>query len=232
MYRERQFLRLFRYTRRQHERRGTVEGNQNWQKQIFVYWEGLFRKITELLQHWWQQNWIFILETLFQQKLSGVSFTDPTSTVGLQLLILWLLKVMFRRVNDGVTTIKPGHQTNENAWCGHMNRPSRCCLHQEEFTFGEHPRKPTIRNAWFKQWHTRKVLWWFRQQYQGIVLVPLLLFMAELLTAITWTFWVLWCSPWSRSYFRTMMQFSNKTMFTIRMLSASASNAAQHRYFV
>jgi hypothetical protein len=30
-----------------------------------------------------------------------------------------------------------------------MSRPSRCCLHQEEFTSGEHPRKPTIRNAWF-----------------------------------------------------------------------------------
>jgi hypothetical protein len=30
-----------------------------------------------------------------------------------------------------------------------MSRPSRCSLHQEEFTFGEHPRKPTIRNAWF-----------------------------------------------------------------------------------
>jgi hypothetical protein len=30
-----------------------------------------------------------------------------------------------------------------------MSRPSRCSLHQEEFTFGEHPRKPAIRNAWF-----------------------------------------------------------------------------------
>jgi hypothetical protein len=30
-----------------------------------------------------------------------------------------------------------------------MNRPSRCSLLQEEFLFGEHPRKPTIRNAWF-----------------------------------------------------------------------------------
>jgi hypothetical protein len=30
-----------------------------------------------------------------------------------------------------------------------MSRPSRCCLHQEEFTF-EHPStKPKVRNAWF-----------------------------------------------------------------------------------
>jgi hypothetical protein len=30
-----------------------------------------------------------------------------------------------------------------------MGRPSRCSLHQEEFKFEEHPRKPTIRNACF-----------------------------------------------------------------------------------
>jgi hypothetical protein len=34
--------------------------------------------------------------------------------IGLQLLNLWLLKVMLRCVNDGVTTIKPGHQTTGN----------------------------------------------------------------------------------------------------------------------
>jgi hypothetical protein len=44
-----------------------------------------------------------------------VSFTNPTSTIGLQLLNLWLLKVIPRSVNDGVTTIKPGHQTTGNA---------------------------------------------------------------------------------------------------------------------
>jgi hypothetical protein len=35
-----------------------------------------------------------------------VSFINPTSTVGLQLLNRWFLKVMLRCVNDGVTTIK------------------------------------------------------------------------------------------------------------------------------
>jgi transposase len=35
-----------------------------------------------------QQNSIFIQKTLFQQKLSDLSFTNPTSTVGLQLLNL------------------------------------------------------------------------------------------------------------------------------------------------
>jgi hypothetical protein len=79
------------------------------------HWEELFRKITELLQHRWQQNRIFILKTLFPHKLSDVSFTNPKSTVELQLLNLWLLKVMLRCVNDGVTTMKLGHQTSGNA---------------------------------------------------------------------------------------------------------------------
>jgi hypothetical protein len=35
-----------------------------------------------------------------------------------------------------------------------MSRPSRCSLHQEEFIFREHPRKPTIRNAWIQEWNT------------------------------------------------------------------------------
>jgi hypothetical protein len=40
-----------------------------------------------------------------------VSFTNPTSMVGLQLLNLGLLKVILRCINDGVMTIKPEHQT-------------------------------------------------------------------------------------------------------------------------
>jgi hypothetical protein len=43
-----------------------------------------------------------------------VSYRNPTSTVGLQLLNLLLLKVMLRCVNDGVTIIKPGHQATGN----------------------------------------------------------------------------------------------------------------------
>jgi hypothetical protein len=41
---------------RQHQRRGTVGENEEWQKEIVLYWEELFRKITELLQQRWQQN--------------------------------------------------------------------------------------------------------------------------------------------------------------------------------
>jgi hypothetical protein len=62
-----------------------------------------------------QQNWIFILKTIFPQRLSDVRFINPESTVALQFLNIWLLKVTLRCVNDGVTTIKPGQQTTGNA---------------------------------------------------------------------------------------------------------------------
>jgi hypothetical protein len=149
-----------------------VGENEHWQKGIAINWEGLFRKFTKLLQHKWQQNWIlFSLKTLFPQKLSDVSFTYPLFTVGLlQSLNIWLLKVMFRFVNNEVTTIKSWHQTDGNAcvmWP--MSQPSSCSLQQEEFTFAEQPRKPKVRNAWLQQWNTGEALWWFGQQYLGTV---------------------------------------------------------------
>jgi hypothetical protein len=52
---------------------------------------------------------------MLPQKLSDMSSTNPPSTVGLQLLNLWLLKIVIRCVNDGVITIKPAHQTTGNA---------------------------------------------------------------------------------------------------------------------
>jgi hypothetical protein len=55
------------------------------------------------------------LKALFPQKESNVSFTNPTSTVGLQLLNLRLLKVMLRCANDGVTIMKHEYQTTGNA---------------------------------------------------------------------------------------------------------------------
>jgi hypothetical protein len=195
MYPERQFLWLCRRTgimRKQHQRSGTVGENQHSQRVIVVLWEGLFREITPLQQLRWQQNWIFILETLFPQKLSGVSFTNRASMVRLQLLHLWLLKLMLRCVN-GVTTVKPRHQGLETCTlCDQICRHSRCSLHKEEFTFDVHPRKHTIRNAWFQQWNTEEVLPWFGQQYRGILFVPLLFFMAELLQGSTWG-WITRC---------------------------------------
>jgi hypothetical protein len=50
-------------------------------------------------------------------------------------------------------------------------------------------------------------IWWY-----SILLVPLLLFMAELLQGSTWPGWVIMCIPWSRYHFWTMMQFSDMIM--------------------
>jgi hypothetical protein len=58
-------------------------------------------------------------------------------------------------------------QPETRPWYGQMSRPSRCSLHQEEFTFGEHSSKPTIRKALIQQWNTGEVVWWFGQQYHG-----------------------------------------------------------------
>jgi hypothetical protein len=44
-----------------------------------------------------------------------------------------------------------------------------------------------------------------------ILLVPLLPFMAKLPQGSMWTGWVIRCIPWSRCYFKTMMQLSKMT---------------------
>jgi hypothetical protein len=90
------------------------------------------------------------LKTQFPQKLSDVSFTNPTSRVGLHLLKLWLLKVILKCINNGVMTIKPGHQTTGNAcviWSDDSFFPlfptsGRVCVWR---TSKEHK----IRKAWF-----------------------------------------------------------------------------------
>jgi hypothetical protein len=134
-----------------------VGKNQHWQKEIIIHWEGLFKKIIELLQHRWQQNWIFILMTISTKTVSH--------TVGLQLLNLWILRVMLRCVNDGVMSWPQNLETC--TWDDQMSRPSLCSLHQVQFTCRENPWKPTTWNAWFQKWNTGEVLWWFGQQYHG-----------------------------------------------------------------
>jgi hypothetical protein len=57
---------------------------------------------------------IHLEDSVLPQKVSNMSFTNPTSTVGLQLLNLGLLKVMLICLNDAVMAIKPGHQTPGN----------------------------------------------------------------------------------------------------------------------
>jgi hypothetical protein len=155
----------------------------------------IVRKIIAPPQYRWQQNRIFILKTLFPQKLSNMSFTNPTSMVGLQLLNLILLKVMLGCINNGVTTIR---QVEVCAWYAQMSHPSGCSLHQEEFVFGEHPRSPQSGMPGSNS-ETRggSVMVWTAISWYSILLVPLLTFIAELLQGNKWTGWVIRCISWS-----------------------------------
>jgi hypothetical protein len=58
----------------------------------------------------------------------------------------------------------------------------------------------------------RFVMVWTAVSWYSILLVPLLLFMAELLQWSMWTGWVMRCTPWTRRYFRKTIQFSKMTM--------------------
>jgi hypothetical protein len=90
------------------------------------------------------------LKTLLPQKQSDESFINPTSTVELQFLNLWLLKSTLKDEKGGVMIIKPGRLMAGNMLYGQMNFPSRCSHHQAGFMFGERPSKSIILIAWFQ----------------------------------------------------------------------------------
>jgi hypothetical protein len=131
-----------------------------------------------------QQSWIFIIKICSHKNFPTWAFTNPTSIVRLQLLNLWLLKVMLRCVNDGVTPIKPGHQTTGN---GRV-------IWSDESSFTLFPTSGRV-----YVWRTPKetynpecllpilkhgegsVIVWAAISWYSILLVPLLPFMAELL---------------------------------------------------
>jgi len=77
-----------------HQLIGIVAEYQNSMKGDAINWRGLCLKIVELLQQRWQQYSLSILKTLFPQKWSNANFTNPASTVELQLLNLWLMKTI------------------------------------------------------------------------------------------------------------------------------------------
>jgi hypothetical protein len=98
-------------------------------------------------------------------------------------------------------------------WYGQMSHPSCLFPHQEEFTFGEHPRKwkLIIWNAWFQQWNTGQVLWWFGKQYYGKIKVKFALLevccarrlLALMQNPFVWpeirSFWWMCCPKHSKS---------------------------------
>jgi hypothetical protein len=175
---------------RQHQRQGTVDKSQHRQRLSY----------TE--------------KDCFEISQNYCSTGDRTAELNIHLEDPVCTKTVWRelhksKIHDRTATAKPliiVSNAQMRKWCQdhktwtsdnwkHVTHPSCCSLHQEEFTFWENSRKPTIGNAWFQQWNTGEVLWWFRQHYCGVLLVPLLPFMAELLQRIIWTGWVIRCIP-------------------------------------
>jgi hypothetical protein len=87
------------------------------------------------------------------------------------LINLWLLKIMLRYVDDGVTNIEPEHQSTGNA----------CVMWSDERSFTLYPTSRgvyvyTTKDAYnseclvrFQLWNTGEVLWWIGQQYRRTV---------------------------------------------------------------
>jgi hypothetical protein len=111
------------------------------------------------------------LKTLFAQRQSDESFTDPASTVELQSMNLWLLKTATKY---------------EKVWCDNNETwTSDDCeyvIWSDELFFTLFPTSGRIyvwktpketRNPEFlvPLMNTEADLWWFGQQYLGILLV-------------------------------------------------------------
>ena len=167
MFPEQQFRKLGRRIQimgRRHQLRGTViesqklsEKDRRALKIVSKNHINAAAKVTA--EQKWQQNLIFIYRTCLKKR-SVESFTNPTSTVQLQLWILWWLKTKLKGEKDGVTIIKRGRLMIGNTQYSQMSCPSHCYQHQVGFRFGACSRKPIILNAWFQLWNMEKDLWW------------------------------------------------------------------------
>jgi hypothetical protein len=154
---------------------------------------------------------------IHQEDPVSTKLSDMSCTVRLQLLSLWLLKVIFRYVNNGVMTIKPGHQTTGNARVIWSDEPSITLFSTSGRVYVENTQGSLQSGTSGSNSETRG------RFCNGLssnimVLVPLLPFMAELLQGSTWTGWEITCILWSRRYFRETMQFPKTTMLPFSQL--------------
>jgi hypothetical protein len=139
-----------------------VAENQNYMKGITVHWKGLWPKITELLQQRWQQNSIFIWKTISTRTVwqeLHKSNIHRTAAIANPLITENNAK-RHKRWHDDWKYVMWSDQLSftlfpTSGW----------------FMFGECPRKLIILNAWFQLWNMEVDLWWFGQQYLGILLV-------------------------------------------------------------
>jgi hypothetical protein len=215
VYREPQFVKLCRHTwimGRQDQWRGTVGENQQWEKEIVVHWEGLFRKITELLQHMWTEEEL------------NIHLEDPVSTKAVR------RELHKSNIHCRAAIPKP-LITESNA------EIRKRCRHDHKTCTSDNWKRVRDMGRWVLLHsfpYIRKYLRVANTQgslqcgksgssseilggsvmvsWYSILLVPLLSLVAELLQGSTWTGWAIRCVPWFRCYFRTTMQFSKMTV--------------------
>jgi hypothetical protein len=91
---------------------------------------------------------------LFPQTQSNESVTNPTSTVELQLLNLWLLRATLKGEKDGVFIIKPGHLMTVNTQYGQTSRPYvfpnirlGLCLENAQGNYNPECLVPTVKHG-------------------------------------------------------------------------------------
>jgi hypothetical protein len=99
-------------------------------------------------------------------------------------------------MNDGVTTMKPGHQTTGNAcviWSDESSltllpTSGRVCIWRTpKKAYNSECVVPTVTHG------RGSVMVWAAVSWYSILVVPLLHFMVELLQGSTWTCWVIRC---------------------------------------
>jgi hypothetical protein len=178
---------------RQH-RRGTVGENQYWLKEIVVHWKALFRKITEIRQHWYQQNWICIhLEYPVSTKTARREFLKPNmhdmAAIARGLITESNAQMRKRRFHDHETWTpdKWKHVISSDESSFTLFPPFiRKSLHLENTS-----KYSMIWNAWFQWWKATR-----RGFYDDFDYVD------RLDNHI----------PWSRRYFWTTKQYSKATV--------------------
>jgi hypothetical protein len=176
--------------RRQHQQRGTVDRNQNRNSrgdrtaELNILPEDPVS--TKAVKH-----------ELHKSNIHGrAAIAKP------------VIKVILIFVNDGVTTIKPRHQTTGKACIIWSNESSIAPFptsgrvyvwRTPKETYHPECLVPTVKHR------VGSVMVWAAISQYSILLVPLLPFMAKLLQGSTWTGWVMRCIPQSRRYFQTTM---------------------------
>jgi hypothetical protein len=137
----------------QHQRRGTVGANQRWQKEIVLHWEGLSQKSQNYCTTGESKTELKNVPTIIVRRELHKSNMHGTAAIAKPLITESNAQLYKQWCHDHKTWTSDNRERTRVMFRW-VVRPSRCSLHQEEFTFGEQSRKPTIQNVWLQQWNT------------------------------------------------------------------------------